>query len=208
MSEEKVLQILSQHVPSRAIPYCHSIWKATPFNLKITRSRHTKAGDFFCARNQEVPRITLNQDLNPYLFLVTYLHEVAHLHVFRKQGNKTLPHGKEWKESFRQIMAPVLSGDFFPEPVLVLLLRHMENPKASSFADVELTKAFRLYDPMYQEIITVSDLPEGSTFVLRGKHFKRGQRKRTRFLCHEMNTKRKYLVPSEAVVSEVQFQLF
>lgn len=208
MTEQKVLQILQHHVPAGALHYCHSLWIKNPFQLKITRSRHSKAGDFFCSNAQPIPRITINNDLNPYLFLVTYIHEVAHLHIHNKHNHTTSPHGKEWKQCFQQLMMPVLNSTVFPESFLPVLINHMQNPMASSFADAELTKAFRLFDPKGEDMVTVSELPEGTHFLLRGKHFKKGKLRRTRFLCDELKSKRKYLVPAEALVSSVQFQLF
>lgn len=207
MQEREVLTILHKHLPDAAVDYCHSLWKASPFHLKITNSRHSKAGDFYCSNKQEIPRITLNNDLNPYLFLLTYVHEVAHLYVFNQHNRNIAPHGREWKHTFQQLLQPLLQPAFFPEPALTLLIRHMQNPKASSFADAALTKALRSFDPKAVEDITVSDLPEGSLFVLRGKHFKKGKLRRTRFLCHEIKSKRQYLVPAEALVEKVQLSL-
>ncbi|MDH4058932.1 MAG: transcription elongation protein SprT [Cyclobacteriaceae bacterium] len=207
MTEEKVTKILSQHVPQKAIEYCLSLWKENAFHLKITRSRNSKTGDFFCAASQVTPRISINNDLNPYLFLITYVHEVAHLHV-HKRNRRATPHGKEWKLCFQQLMLPLLTPELFPEPVFSLLHKHMQQPKASSFADAALTKALRLFDPHAEGMITVSELPEGSHFMIRGKQFKKGELRRTRFLCHEIKSKRKYLVPAEALVSEVQLHLF
>lgn len=207
MSEESLETILKQYLPSGAVAYCVSLWRANPFHLKITRSRFSKAGDFYCSASELAPRITLNNDLNHFLFLVTYVHEVAHLHMYHRY-KRTRPHGKEWKKCFQDLMHPLLQETIFPEPLLSVLRVHMHNPKASSFADATLTKTFRMFDPKVSDVITVDDLPEGSYFVIRGKHFKKGKLKRTRFLCDEVKSKRKYLVPAEAIVSEVQLQMF
>src|SRR5689334_10544417 len=96
MKSEKVTAILQAHVPPVAVGYCYDLWKASPFELKITKSRQTKVGDFTSRRTKSHPRITLNHDLNPYLFLVTFVHEVAHLHVYLRHGNRVDPHGDEW----------------------------------------------------------------------------------------------------------------
>lgn len=207
MIEEKLLSLLHQHLPPPAVPYCFTLWKNYPFSLKLTKTRQTKAGDFTCSHVQATPRITLNHDLNPYLFLITYVHEVAHLHVYKKHSHLTQPHGKEWKASFQELMHPLLTPEIFPEPVLSLLHKHLINPKASSFADIGLTKALRAFDARAAEIITVNELPEGSLFIIRGRHFKKGKLRRTRFLCHEVKTKKQYLVPAEATVEKVQLGL-
>ena len=206
MKEEQVLKTLQEHLPEAAIEYCFQLWKEKPFNLKITKSRQTKIGDFTC-RGTAYPRITLNHDLNPFTFLITYIHEVAHLRVFLQFGHKAEPHGEDWKRSFQNLLHPVLAEEFFPAKILIPLLNHMQNPKASSFADVVLTKALRSFDKNAHADIVLSDLPEGSTFELNGRFFKKGKLRRTRVLCKEVNSRRQYLVPSEALVNNVQLSL-
>lgn len=204
---EKILEILKTHVPQPAVEYCLSLWKATPFELKLSKSRQTKVGDFTSRRSKSHPRITLNNDLNPYLFLTTYIHEVAHLHVFLKFGHRVDPHGEEWKTAFTDLLIPMLWENIFPCEVLHELRRHMVNPKASSFADTKLTEAFRLFDKNKTHAAVLSQLPEGSTFQLQGKIFKKGKLRRTRVLCKELKSKRDYLVPADALVNNVQLSL-
>lgn len=207
MNPEKIYSILQEHVPATALHYCCQLWNETPFQLKITRTRQTKVGDFTCKKSIAHPRITLNHELNPYLFLITYVHEVAHLRVHLQHGNRVDPHGEEWKRSFELLMQPMLSYDVFPENVLIELQRHMINPKASSFADTELTKILRRYDKNASQYATLSDIPEGSIFRFQGRFFKKGKIRRTRVLCHEVKTKRHYLVPADVLVSGVQLSL-
>lgn len=207
MTDHQVLSILQQHLPEKSVAYCYQLWKDQPFTLKIAKSRLTKVGDFTSRRNRERPQITLNHDLNPYTFLITYIHEVAHLHVFIAIGPRAEAHGEHWKNAFQNLMQPLFSLDIFPDTVLIPLMDHMVNPKASQFADVVLTKALRNFDTHAREAIVLSELPEGSTFELRGRHFIKGKLKRTRVLCKELNSKRQYLVPAEAHVNNVQLSL-
>src|SRR5688500_1118377 len=207
MNSDKVLEILSVHVPPMTIEYCHNLWKSSPFELKLAKSRQTKVGDFTSKRSKSHPRITLNNDLNPYLFLTTYIHEVAHLQVFLKFGHRVDPHGEEWKNAFIDLLIPLLWEHVFPSEVLHELRRHMVNTKASSFTDHTLTEAFRLFDQNKTHAAVLSQLPEGSTFQLQGKFFKKGKLRRTRVLCKELKSKRDYLVPADALVNNVQLSL-
>lgn len=207
MDSGKVYSILQAHVPGAALPYCFRLWNETPFQLKITRTRQTKVGDFTSRNSVSHPRITLNHELNPYLFVITYVHEVAHLRVHLHYGNRVDPHGEEWKRAFRVLMQPVMSRDVFTEDILTELERHMTNPKASSFADSELTKVLRRYDKNADQYATLSDIPEGSIFRFQNRYFRKGKIRRTRVLCHEVNTKRHYLVPADVLVSSVQLSL-
>lgn len=208
MNPEKIYSILQTHVPATALRYCYELWNETPFQLKITRTRQTKVGDFTSRKSVAHPRITLNHELNSFLFLITYIHEVAHLRVHLHYGNRVDPHGEEWKRGFQILLQPVMTYDVFPEDILIELQRHMINPKASSFADTELTKILRRYDKDAAQYATLSDIPEGSIFRFQGRFFKKGKIRRTRVLCHEVKTKRHYLVPADVLVSGVQLSFF
>jgi SprT protein len=207
MTTATIQSILQQHIPAPALEYCVQLWKDSPFELKITKSRQTKVGDFTSRGRKRHPRITLNDDLNPYLFLQTFVHEVAHLRVYLSLGNRVDPHGEEWKTTFTELMIPLLWETVFPEDVLHQLRRHMINPKASSFADPELIHAFRKYDKNAMRFSILSTIPEGSIFNFQGRYFKKGKIRRTRILCVELKSKRSYLVPADAQVSDVQLSL-
>jgi hypothetical protein len=103
-------------------------------------------------------------------------------------------------------MVPLLWENVFPDEILHELRRHMINPKASSFADTALTQAFRKFDGNTSEM-ELSKVPEGSIFRLQGKYFRKGKLRRTRVLCRELQSKRDYLVPADALVSDVQLSL-
>jgi SprT protein len=208
MTQDKVESILRSHLPPPSLDYCLHLWKQRPFELKLTKNRQTKVGDFTCKHHNGHVRITLNHDLNPYLFLVTYVHEVAHHYTHVRHGSRVDPHGEEWKEMFQQLLIPMLQENVFPDEILHLLRLHMVNPKASSFADVDLTKAFRKFDPGMQGMMVLSDIPEGCTFEFQGRFFMKGKLRRTRVLCKEINSKRSYLIPAECLVSNVQLTMF
>src|SRR6478736_8245717 len=107
MDDQKILTLLQKHIPPSSVDYCFQLWQQYRFRFVLRKGRITKVGDF-TYRTGQTPRITLNHDLNPYLFLVTYIHEVAHLYVHLKYGNKVDPHGEEWKNAFKHLMEPVL----------------------------------------------------------------------------------------------------
>ncbi|MFN3839152.1 MAG: SprT-like domain-containing protein [Cyclobacteriaceae bacterium] len=190
--------VLVTHLPDKAVDYCFECWKQKPFALKLTKSRHTKAGDFSARKCGYT--ITLNHDLNRYQFLITYIHEVAHLRVHLKYGRKVMPHGTEWKTEFRQLMQPLLTTEIFPPNLLNCLIAHVQKPKASTFTDTALTTELRLFDSTTLNAVALNELAEGSLFKLRGRFFKKEKLRRTRFYCHEMKTNRKYLVPRMALV--------
>ncbi|HZY78368.1 MAG TPA: SprT-like domain-containing protein, partial [Cyclobacteriaceae bacterium] len=189
---EKLNVILNKHIPAQAVQYSFNLWQSQPFKFKLRKSRQSKVGDFSCKHGQ-TPQITVNDDLHPYLFLITYIHEVAHLHVHLQHGHRVEAHGEEWKDKFKELLAPVMTPDVFPDKLLKGLKRHMVNPKASTFSDTEMTELLRNADPKWSRATLLSEIPEGSLFGLQGKWFRKGTLQRTRVLCLELKTKRKFL---------------
>ena len=172
----------------------------------LRRSRITKIGDFTAHRGS-APRITVNRDLHPFLFLVTYIHEVAHLEVHLHAPRRAEAHGMEWKKNFQRLLMPVMTPEIFPGDLLAAVRQHMINPRASTFADKDLMQVFRRYDPRSTKLTFLADIPSGSVFELRGRWFRKGETKRTRVLCQEMKTRRKYFVPADAEIGNVQLSL-
>jgi hypothetical protein len=206
VKEENLHQILINHLPESTVSYGVQLWQQAPFHLRLTKARHTKVGDMRLRKG--ICCISLNRDLNPYLFLVTYVHEVAHWHVHLQHRKRTEPHGQVWQHKFAELLNPLLSPDHFPEPLLTLLIQHMGRPGASTFTDAELTKAFRQWDKIQNQLPLLEELKDGTIFSLRGKLFKKGRLLRKRFCCCELPSKRMYLVPADMPVSEIQSALF
>ncbi|PZX52536.1 SprT-like domain-containing protein [Algoriphagus chordae] len=199
---EQLRQVLITKLPEAAVNYAVELWEQEPFSFKTTATRKSKLGDFRYRRDRQTQTITINADLNPYQFLLTYIHEVAHLHAFVRFGIDIAPHGAEWKSTFQQLLFPILSTKFFPIDLLIPLRKHMKNPKASSAADLFLMKEMSKYDEpsLNQEALFLSDLKPGNRFLLSGREFEKGETRRTRVLCQEIKSGKKYLIAQLAKV--------
>lgn len=200
----EIFALLKDRVPENALQYCWDLWKEDPFHFVISRSRASKLGDFSYRADRKIQQITINQDLNPYQFLITYLHEIAHYRAFKKYGPNIKPHGIEWKIAFQQLMSPVLSDLVFPKDVLLPLKRYLINPKASTGADLFLSREVRKYD-LHRDsrmVTYLSDIKMGEHFTLKGRRFQKESTRRTRILCLEVKTGRKFLISSNAEVEE------
>ncbi|HNP17914.1 MAG TPA: SprT-like domain-containing protein [Fulvivirga sp.] len=189
---------LSKYIPLEALHYCTQLWIEQPFNLKIKKKRTTKLGDYRYLPANKTHQISINNDLNPYSFLVTYLHEVAHLKAFVTYGRQIKPHGLEWKATFKEITLPLLNSSVFPDDVLRKLARYMKDPKASSCNDHNLMRVLKGHDK--EDSTFLADLEVGQMFKLGSRTFKKENLRRTRFVCQEVSTGRKYLISKTAVV--------
>ncbi len=200
---EQLKAIFEKHLPENSVTYCLDLWRKIPFSFKVQKPRASKLGDFRYRKDRKIQTITINSDLNRYQFLLTYLHEVAHLQAFEKHGFAHAPHGVEWKREFQNLMAPMLTDLVFPKDILIPLRHHMVNPSASSARDLFLMKEMSKYDAFSSdsgEEIFLSDLMPGRQFFLSGRKFQKGETRRTRVLCEEIDSGRKYLVSRLAKV--------
>ena len=175
--------------------------KTHSVHLKIVNERVTRHGDY--RRNSDgTHQITVNTSLNTYRFLITLIHEIAHLVAFERYGRTIKPHGREWKGTFQQLMLPFIHSGIFPKQLLPLVALHFKNPKASSDTDARLSLALKQYDPPNDKNY-IFEIPAGGIFRLyNGKIFKRGNKRVKRYECLEVATGRIYLFNPNA---EVEF---
>lgn len=168
-------------------------------HLKIVNERVTRHGDYR-RMPSGVHQITVNSNLNKFRFLITLVHEIAHLVAFEKFGRKIKPHGKEWKFTFQQLMLPFIRPQIFPEQLLPLIAQHFRNPKASSDTDARLAVALKRYDA-HNDKTYIFELPAGGLFkIYNGKVFKKGEKLRKRYECREVSSGRTYLFQPNAQV--------
>ena len=164
-------EILANYIPNQAVEPIFELIKNLGIHLKIVNERVTRHGDY-----RRLPdgghQITVNTNLNSYRFLITLIHEIAHLVAFKKYGARIKPHGAEWKHTFQQLMLPFLRPEIFPSQILPYLARHFKNPKASSDTDTRLSLALKQFDPANDKNF-IFEIPQGSLFrIYNGKIFK------------------------------------
>ena len=191
--------ILKKYLPERAVTPCLELIKENRVHLKIVNQRVTRHGDYRLLPNG-LHQITVNATLNQYRFLITLVHEVAHLVAFEKYGRRILPHGLEWKRTFQVLMLPFIRPEIFPTKLLPLLAKHFINPKASSDTDAKLSLALKAFDAKNDKSY-IFEIPEGSIFrIYNGRLFKKGKVRTKRYECIEMSSGKVYLFQPNAEV--------
>jgi SprT protein len=190
-------KILSEYLPEASVAEVLSLLDKYPCHLKIVNKRRTKHGDFKRYADGKI-QITINNDLNPYRFLLTLIHEFAHLITF-EEFKRVKPHGREWKRNFKLLMLPFLNPDVFPEDILAQLARYLINPKASSDTDVNLSLRMRAYDAKSNKT-PIFEIPSQSKFHYNNRIYIKGEKRRTRYECVEVQTDKKYIFHPNAEV--------
>lgn len=194
-------EILLKYIPDSAVNMVEDLLLKHPVHLKIVHQRLTKHGDFKKTNNGSF-QITVNNSLNTYHFLLTLIHEIAHL-VTYKQHKFVKPHGIEWKENFQHLMLPFLDPAIYPSEILPYLANYLKNPKASTGSDVKLMHALNQFDAMSGKNF-IFELEHGSIFTFKNKAYQKGKLRRTRFECVELDSKRKYLFNQNAEIEAIK----
>lgn len=197
---EEIVKKLNPYLPQGTAPIIAKWIRNTACELRITGSRSSKFGDYRHPYKELGHRISINNDLNVYAFLVTLVHEFAHLKTWEEHRNRVKPHGTAWKTNFRLLMQPFFEMGSFPEDIHAAIMAYLKNPAASSCTDLNLFRTLRRYDPVRDEPskthgpVLIEQIPDGQYFLFRGKRlFQKLKKERTRFRCLEVNTQRIYL---------------
>ncbi len=163
-------------------------------HLTITKERKSVLGDYRHRTTEQRHRISVNGNLNKYSFLITLLHELAHLLTFEQFGNRVQAHGKEWKAVYGQVLQQFVLTKVFPEDIENELLQSLKNPAASSCAEEGLLRVLRRYDKVPDSQKLVEELAEEALFATSdGRIFQKGKKLRKRYLCKELKTGKTYL---------------
>ena len=162
-------------------------------HLTVTRERKSILGDYRHRTHSANHRISVNGNLNRYAFLITLLHELAHLLTFERFGNRVQAHGIEWKNLYGHLLNQFLEKHQLPADIESELRRTLRDPAASSCAEDGLIRVLRKYDPNNGHKL-VEELPIHSQFKTSdGRIFQRGIQLRKRYKCKEIRTGREYL---------------
>lgn len=197
MTKGQLIHILRKFMPEGSVEYAADLLIAYSIQLHIKKPRATKYGDYRPPAAGEDHKITLNNDLNPYAFLVTFLHEIAHLLNFEMYNGRVAPHGNEWKKQFQGVSIPIFEMNILPQDIRGALGKYLSNPAASSCSDPLLFRTLRKYDANHQ--LLVEEIPLNSVFRMKdGREFVKLTRNRTRYTCREISSGRIYLVPGLA----------
>ena len=198
--------IFRSYIPDQSIDYILQWFLETRVRLRISQGRSSKSGDYRPAHQNLPPRISVNNNLNPYDFLITLVHEMAHHEVWRvhvipneksllpaRRRRQPKPHGPEWQHEFHILMIPLLNTSVFPPDVLYMVENYFNSLDVSRKFGMDLTRVLKKYDsPDGKEF--VENIPFDAVFTLPdGRSFRRKEKLRKRYRCICMNNHRIYL---------------
>lgn len=195
MSKKEVpLHALAAYVPEGSLEPVLDYLHRYKIHLTITKERNSILGDYRHAINQKNHRISVNGNLNKYAFLVTLLHEIAHLLAFEFYGHRIAAHGKEWKHEYGKILAQFLLKKIFPSDIEKALMKSLQNPSATSCGEEHLMRVLRNYDARKDGVVLVEELQLDQLFKTKdGRIFQKKEKLRKRHKAVDVKSGAVYL---------------
>lgn len=192
--QEHPMQALAAFLPEGSFDQVVAYLHQYKVHLSVTRRRKTVLGDYRHPFRGSTHRISINSNLNKYEFLVTLLHELAHLLTYEQYQNKVEAHGKEWKQCYATLLIEFIRMNVFPADVVKALQQSVINPAATANGETALMMVLRRYDPVKREgYYHIIEIPTGSIFQTEDKRvFRKGEKRRSRYTCVEIKTGLQY----------------
>ena len=188
------MQALAAFLPEAGFEDVVAYLNLYKVHLTVTKRRKTVLGDYRHAFHGANHRISINSNLNKYEFLITLLHELAHLLTFEQHKNRVEAHGKEWKSNYSKLLISFINKKIFPADIEKALQQSVMNPAATANGETALILALRAHDSVKREgYFHIAEIPIGSLFQTDDKRiFQKGEKRRSRYTCTEIKTGLKY----------------
>lgn len=191
----KPIDTLKKFLPENCFDDVVHFLNAHSIHLSIKKPRKSVYGDYQPAHGRKPHRISVNGNLNSYHFLITLLHEIAHLLVYLKFREEVKPHGQEWKNQFGELLEGFLQKSIFPKDIVHALKVYIKNPGASTCSSPLLLETLKGYD-IENGLEFVKNIGVGNDFLNhKGELFKVQRKRRTRWECVMLESKDIYLFP-------------
>ena len=191
---EHPLNALNAYLPDGAFDPVVALINQYKVHLTVTKARKSVLGDYRHAFQGANHKISVNGNLNKYEFLITLLHELAHLLCYEQYRNRVDAHGKEWKNIYGYLLSQFIQQGLFPDDIKKALSKTLLNPAATANGETKLLLVLRKYNEVKKVgVALVAHIAEGTLFEsLHGKIFRRCKKRRIRIECVEVATGQVY----------------
>jgi SprT protein len=189
--------VLKPFIPESSFAIVSKWIQMYPLQIKISASRVSKLGDYRSPHGKiSFHKISINSSLNKYSFLITFAHEFAHLLCYVKYNSRVKPHGRQWKQIYKELIFELLESKVFPPEIEYELTRTvLGTVYASSTSEKELQKVLSEHNTQEEMGVLLEELAENTKFTIHNaKIFQKGQKIRTRYKCYCITNRRWYYV--------------
>lgn len=193
------IRTLEQYLPENTFPFLKKWFSDYYIHIKITKNRNSKLGDYRRMPDKS-HQITVNSTLDKQLFFFVLTHELAHLIAFEKFNFRISAHGKEWKNTFTEMLLE--SINIYSDDLKPIIFKFSKNPKANFMASPELVRYFHIENPEDQ-FVFVEDLSINDKFSYKGDVYRILEKKKKLYLCIHLKNSKKYLFRALAKVEKI-----
>ncbi len=192
MDSQNNYLILKPYLPENSLTEVREMIEKYQVNIRLAKNRKRIHGTYYRPTKHDGHRISINQNLNPYAFLITFLHEFAHLYSW--VYDHSFQHGKIWQKHFSSLLLRFITLKAFPIDIETALLLHIENVKSSDFLDVNLSRILQKYDniDLKENEAMLADIPVSAFFSYNNKTYINQGLMRKYYLCKDIATNKKY----------------
>jgi len=127
-------------------------------------------------------------------------HELAHLLAFENFNFRISAHGKECKDTFREMLLE--SINVYTDDLKPIIFKYSKNPKANFMASLELVRYFHI-ENSDDNLVFVEDLLINDEFRYKGDDYKLLEKKKKLYLCINSSNNNKYLFRALAKVEKL-----
>lgn len=193
------INTLEQYLPENSLTFLKKWFADYRIHIRITKDRNSKLGDY-----RKMPdkshQITVNSTLDKQLFFFVLTHELAHLLAFENFNFRISAHGKEWKDTFREMLLE--SINVYTDDLKPIIFKYSKNPKANFMASPELVRYFHI-ENSDDNLVFVEDLLINDEFRYKGDDYKLLEKKKKLYLCINSSNNNKYLFRALAKVEKL-----
>lgn len=179
---------LEQYLPNHTLPFLRKWFGDFRIHIKITKNRESKLGDY-----RKLPdlshQITVNSTLDKQLFFFVLTHELAHLIAFEKYNNRISAHGKEWKQTFGEMLLE--SIEIYNVDLQPIIKRFSKSPKANFMASPDLVRYFHVDEN--DGFNFIEELLVNDSFYYKGDDYQIIDRNKKLYICINKSNTKKYL---------------
>lgn len=199
----KFKEILAPYLPPQTLEQVVNYIILHKIQLRITRNRRSKLGDYRAPGRTNAHRITINGTLNPYYFYLVFLHELAHLVVWTKYQHRVSPHGKHWRSEMAALLLTSVQEGLFPKDLETLIIKYTSNIKATFASSPDLWRYLNADEEGDSAIL--ESVPINTYFVAsNGRLFKKEEKLRKKYRCYCLTNRRWYLFHPFAAIRVVK----
>jgi|SRR6218665_19704 len=193
------INTLEQYLPENTFPFLKKWFSNHYIHIKITKNRNSKLGDYRRLPDKS-HQITVNSTLDKQLFFFVLTHELAHLIAFEKFNFRISAHGKEWKNTFTEMLLESL--DIYTNDLKPIIIRFAKNPKANFMASPELVRYFHIENTDDNSVF-IEDLLVNDQFIYKSEIYMILEKKKKSYLCVHLKNSKKYSFKTLAKVEKL-----